>query len=285
MPLINTAPCLLIGSFIVGSMTAQTVAYYDFEGGSFSSTGGSAGALTSVGTNNTIASPFSNISFGGSDAIDNQKVLYADNSSNAFSSDAFTIEAVFQYQGGSDVLASTFDTVNSATNKGIGWLFGTRASENGLWFAYSSNGEDSQRVDIYSDNVSNNTLNMSSGNYYYAALSVDLSDTTTSGIIFYLQDITTAGNSLLNVGATHAASRSTIYDSGTEFTIGDIANSSVLSGSASGVNYTGPIDTVRYSNAQLAPADLLISIPEPSSFALIAGCLGLTFVMLRRCRS
>ncbi len=283
MTLINATSCLFIGSFIAGSVTAQTVAYYDFESGSLTSTGGSAGALTSVGTNNSITTPFSNISFGGSDAINNQKVLYADNSSNAFSADAFTIEAVFQYQGANDVLASTFDTVNSATNKGIGWLFGTRDSDedNGLWFAYSTSGTDGGRHDIYTDNPGN-TLSMTSGNYYYAALSVDISDTTASGITFYLQDITTAGNSLLSVGTTHSGT--TIYDTGTEFTIGDIANSSVLGGTVSGVNYTGPIDAVRYSNAQLGASDLLINIPEPSSFALIAGCLGLSSVMLRRRR-
>lgn len=284
MDYFKIAPSLLLGSFVVSSLSAQTVAYYDFEGGSFSSTGGSAGDLTSVGTNSSINTPFSNISFGGEDANSNAKVLYADNSSNAFSADAFTIEVLFQYQGQSDVLASTFDTVNSGTNQGIGWLFGTRGAENGLWFAYSSNGSDTQRVDIYSDNVSNNTLNMTNGNYYYAALAVDLSDTSASGINFFLQDITTDGNSLLSVGATHAANRSSIYDTGTEFTIGDIANVTVLGGSASGVNYTGPIDAVRYSNAQLGVSDLLVNVPEPSSFALIAGTLGLASVMLRRRR-
>ncbi|HBR94386.1 MAG TPA: hypothetical protein DEA90_09510 [Opitutae bacterium] len=275
------APYLLVSSLVTAVVSAETVVYYDFEAGSLASTGGSAGALTSVGTNSSIATPFSNISFGGSDANDNNKVLYVDNSSNAFTADAFTIEAVFQYQGGSDVLASTFNSVNASTDgTGIGWLFGTRASENGLWFAYSTDGGDDGRHDIYSDNVSNDTLNMTSGNYYYAALSVDISDTSASGITFYLQDITTAGNSLLSVSATHSGT--SIYDSGTEFTIGDIANASVLGGTVSGVNYTGPIDAVRYSNSQLGSGDLLVSVPEPSSFALVAGCLGLLSVIMRR---
>ncbi len=52
---------------------------------------------------------------------------------------------------------------------------------------------------------------------------------------------------LLSVGATNSGT--TIYDTASEFTIGDIANASVLSGTVSGVNYTGPIDAIRYSNA------------------------------------
>tara|TARA_R100000027_G_scaffold50114_1_gene38755 strand:- start:7176 stop:8033 length:858 start_codon:yes stop_codon:yes gene_type:complete len=278
-------PFLLLGSCVLATGSAETVAYYDFESGSLASTGGSAGDLTSVGTNPSIATPFSNISFGGVDANDNAKVLYADNSSNAFSADAFTIEAIFQYQGASDVLASTFDTVNSSTNKGIGWLFGTRASgsENGFWFAYSTDGTDSGRKDIYSEEVSPGTLDMTAGSYYYAALSVDMSDTSATGLTFYMQDITTAGNSLLSVSATHTGT--SIYDTGTEFTIGDIANASVLGGSPSGVNYTGPIDAVRYSNTQLAADDLLISIPEPAAGGIILVGSISAFLVARRRRS
>lgn len=52
-----------------------------------------------------------------------------------------------------------------------------------------------------------------------------------------------------------------------------------------GDTVNGFIDEVRFSNAALAPGEFLNAIPEPSSFAAIAGALGLAFAASRRRRS
>jgi Concanavalin A-like lectin/glucanases superfamily len=121
----------------------------------------------------------------------------------------------------------------------------------------------------------NSGLTLITGHDYYVAYSSTLSDTSTTGAIFYLQDLT-AGTALQVVGKTHT--NTIMYDSlDNNFAIG-------ASSAPGGSNFwAGALDEVRLSNTQLDVDQLLISVPEPSSLLLtVVGAFG--FLLYRRCR-
>jgi len=46
--------------------------------------------------------------------------------------------------------------------------------------------------------------------------------------------------------------------------------------------WVGYLDEVRFSDSVLGASDFLVAVPEPGSFALLAGLFGLAGVALRR---
>lgn len=109
------------------------------------------------------------------------------------------------------------------------------------------------------------------GHDYYLACAVNFLDTTSTGLVFYYQDLT-LGTALQTVSMTHTVT--TIADTTSPLTIG--------SADASALYWGGSIDEVRLSNSQLGVNDLLITVPEPGSLALVAaGVMGL-FVLGRK---
>jgi hypothetical protein len=105
-----------------------------------------------------------------------------------------------------------------------------------------------------------------------SSFSVDLLDTSTDGITFYLQDLTNGG-SLLSEGVVHTAT--VLHNSTASFTIGSTDQPSA--------QFAGIIDEVRVSNTKLDQSDLLISVPEPSTVVLAGmGALLLGFMARRR---
>ncbi|MEM6822536.1 MAG: PEP-CTERM sorting domain-containing protein [Verrucomicrobiota bacterium] len=264
----------------VSLIQGQIVGDYNFEGGSFANTQGSGGTLNVQGNAATTASPFTNdTSFSGSGALSggSNGLLHTANTGSAFTSNTFTIEALFTYQDANDVLASVF---NSGSNS-ISWLFGTRGSAStegvGLWFAYSTDGTSGGRTDLYA--TSGAFGSMVNGNEYYVALSVDMADTSSSGINFFVQDVTTSGNSLNSLGVAHTDTSLLTSNAGTNFVIGDIDNA--VGSAATGVNYGGTIDAIRYTGSQLDSSQLLIAVPEPSTYALLILGFG-ALVLLRK---
>jgi hypothetical protein len=115
----------------------------------------------------------------------------------------------------------------------------------------------------------NSGLTLTAGHDYYVAYSSTLSDTSTAGAVFYLQDLT-AGTALQTIGVTHG--NTVMNDSNINFAIGA---SSAPGGT---IQWTGVLDEVRLSNTQLGVDQLLISVPEPTSCALsVLGVAGLLF--------
>lgn len=282
---------LLLPAVSFGSI----IGLYNFEGGTplvNSGTGVSAD-LTAYGTTSQISTPFGNeaSSFTGSSAFNlNSGFAVADNSNSQFASNTFTFEALFEYQGQRDVLGSVFDNTSADADDDISWFFATAVDSsgtNGFEFTYSTDGTSSNRVDLFTaDTDTGGLLDMTIGNKYYTAVSVDMTDTSTSGIIIYLQDITTSGNSLNSFGIAHTGT--TLYTANTEapFVIGDIGNAFASpSKTPSGINYNGPIDAVKYSNEQLSSSELLITIPEPSTYAMMLGFGAFLIVTFVRRRS
>ncbi|HSI37396.1 MAG: LamG-like jellyroll fold domain-containing protein [Phycisphaerae bacterium] len=97
---------------------------------------------------------------------------------------------------------------------------------------------------------------------YYVGVTVDLSDTSDTGVTFYQKDLSTGDVSI--AGVAHAAT--TLKDSASDLTIGSTDQPSS--------QFTGLIDQVRYSDEKLAPDQLLVAVPEPGT----AGLLGVLAV-------
>jgi hypothetical protein len=110
---------------------------------------------------------------------------------------------------------------------------------------------------------------------YYVAVTFDVA---TDDAIFYWQDLTNDG-SLQTQTVSLSVDATSLGNSTLDLTLGYSA------GSDKRWDNGGFIDQVRISNEALAVADLLVSVPEPSTFALFAGFLGLGLVMIRRRRA
>jgi hypothetical protein len=104
---------------------------------------------------------------------------------------------------------------------------------------------------------------------YYFALTFD-STTDTDDITFYYQDLT---NDSSLVVTTISSTITSVNNTSADLTVG----------SYNGTNseWSGLIDEVRISDTILSTSELLISVPEPSSFALLTGLLALGCVVRR----
>ncbi len=107
------------------------------------------------------------------------------------------------------------------------------------------------------------------GTDYYVAASFDLADQAT-GLKFFIQDLTNGG-ALQTIALSH--NFTTLTDS--------TANFEISSYNANTNRYVGIIDEVRFSDASLDASGLLISVPEPSVWMLLA-VGGIAFFGLRR---
>jgi hypothetical protein len=114
---------------------------------------------------------------------------------------------------------------------------------------------------------------------YYVAVSFDIA---TDDAIFYWQDLTDGGTlqtQTVNLVTVFNKDATALGDPTLDFTIGYSA------GSDKRWDAGGFIDSVRLSNTALSESELLISVPEPSTVALMLGGLAGLFVMVRRRRS
>ena len=110
------------------------------------------------------------------------------------------------------------------------------------------------------------------GKDYYVAVTFSLSGSAT----FYVENLTDGGSLLTSTVIHSFASLNNL----TTVQIGGIAG-----GSNNDVFFDGLIDNVRISNAALSPSALLINaIPEPGTYAFVAGVVALVTVGFRRAR-
>jgi hypothetical protein len=202
----------------------------------------------------------------------NQWLTAADN--NAFTSNTFTIEAFLNIStlptDSTPIVAGHFwgfDTTNERS-----WFFAINRNDGihdgKLQLAISQNG-------IAAEIIRSPNLALTAGKDYYAAIAVNMADTSANGITFYLKNLTDGGP-LLSEGATHTFT--SLHNSTALFAIGS-------QGRPGGGNFfPGIIDEVRFSNVVLPADQLIVAVPEPGALAL-AG-LGVAFAgwRLRRRR-
>lgn len=112
------------------------------------------------------------------------------------------------------------------------------------------------------------SLDLAENTDYYVAMTYD-----SSNITFYIQDLTNGGV-LQSQNIAHSQSLT-----------GSSADVSV--GGWDGVNgpderWKGLIDEVRISDTVLSSSEFLVTVPEPSTYALLFGGLGLWIAIIRR---
>lgn len=273
-------PSLLILVFVTLAMglSAQVVNYWRFENspGYLNDSVGSA-TLTNSGTSQaTLPGTGRGSNFLGlpsSSAADFTEGN-ALNGTIAAITGNFTIEAFIHRDTNSgvyfDLIAATTNTaLDSFADIGFNFLIrldgagGTSANELILDVGNGSSGQTMQSNFI-----------IPTGKDYYVAVTFNLGGGQAT---FYVQNLTDGG-SLLTSTASHSlssiASRTGIY-------IGGYATYT-----AGHVYFDGLLDEVRLSNAVLTPGSLLIAaIPEPGTYALLAGCAGLLGACVRRRRA
>jgi hypothetical protein len=260
---------------------AAVIAYWRFEDspGFLSDSSGNGRTLTNTGSVSQYALPGTGA---GSDfptiipqtgasnadaAQFNASNLLSAADSDAFTSTTLTVEA---FLNGTNLGGAATRAIAGHFRGDINqrsWLLQVTGTGN-LSFQFSTNGSAGGGLSeaVVSSLVLANNVD------YYAAVSVDLLDTSTDGITFYLQDLTNGG-SLLSEGVVHTAT--VLHNSTASFTIGSTDQPSA--------QFAGIIDEVRVSNTKLDQSDLLISVPEPSTVVLAGmGALLLGFMARRR---
>jgi hypothetical protein len=273
-------PALAVTSaFLASSVSAATVGYWRFEDGNFLGDSVGSNTLTNNTTVTSVSSTFSDpipqtgaanedaASFGSSNYL-----TAADNA--AFTSGTFTLEGFFS----TTTLAGT-GTYVIAGHFGSGGSFNGQRSfavgTNGTNFRLllSSAGTGTRNFDAFT--LATNT------NYYFAA-TVDMTDSGSSAINLYLQNLTAAtalqsANFSKTAGDGGETLGSSVFNATAPFSIGSTAQGSA--------NFSGTIDEIRLSNTKLAEGALLITaVPEPSTVALaiIGGLATIIFVRRRR---
>lgn len=275
---------IVISGIVAGlTMSAQaaTIGYWRFENSSALGTDSSGNGLTLTNNSATsVSTPFPNPipQTGASNLLaadlerDNAQYLsVADSSLFAFQD--FTIESYIRLESTSSanpqIIASQ---LNSNTGVNAAWQFGISASSGSsfgsteLFFQASSNGSTLTGFD--------SDWTISTGVKYYLAASVDFTASDTK-VTFYLQDLTNGG--ALQSKTVTSTALTSLFNSTTNFAIGASYNS----GNAARF-FDGAIDEVRLSNTALTQSALLTSVPEPSTYALLASLGVFAVVFLRR---
>lgn len=266
------------------SLEAATIGYYQFEDSpGFTQDSSTAGRnLTAVSSPTQTTSPFGTVPNPPAGASSNLEAALFTGLNDGFTATDIayadlTIEAYVNLSsvdtgGLARVIAAQFGgtTATRAFNFGIaGNSSGTFTADRTL-FLQLSNGTTLFNLD--------SSYRLTLGNNYYLAASIDAGASGSNGsVTFYLKDLT-AGTALQS-NTVAVTGFNAFTDSSTLFSIGSAA------GGASSF-FDGTIDEVRFSNTALAQSDLLISpIPEPSTYALLAGGLVLLGFIRRRSKS
>lgn len=182
---------------------------------------------------------------------------------DAFTSNTFTIEAYLNIDtldlSSTPIVAGHFNS----TGDQRAWFLAIAPTSGRLRLALSDDGTAAE--------VITSALAIEAGKDYYLAAAVNVADTSSDGIIFYLQDLTDGGP-LLSENQSHDIDM--LHNSTALFAIGSQGRS------GGGNFFPGIIDEVRFSNVMLSPDQLLV-IPEPGTWLLLAFG-SLTLLIVRR---
>ncbi len=267
--------------------SGSTVGYWRFERsqGYASDVGGNCLTLTRGDGNNTITDEPTEATLPGSGAgahfgdpipqtgASNAYAASFDGSNHfrhaddgRFAVSDFTIEAYVRKAGtATQAIASQYYNSGDADERS--WMLFVR-NETGygdenrkLELALSDDGTSASTITI------NSGLDIMTGTDYFIAVSFDESNQA-GGVTFYVKNLETDTWQTATLG--HGID--SLHDSAGNFNIGAASNDTI--------GWDGLIDEVRLSNVVLGQDDMLASIPEPATMALLI--LGLPFVLRRR---
>lgn len=256
-------------SGLLGPSEAATIGYWRFEGadntsGFLADSSGNGLTLTESNTVTPVVSTFdnpipqtgaSNLQAASFNAAQSDRFSVSDNS--AFAVSDFTIEAYVNLSSATNGQTRTIASQEGGSSSNFSWAFSVTAPDSGLGvrnlvLQISSNGTTLQPLD------SNFQLALNTN--YYVAVSVDISDTSTNGVTFYIKNLSTP-SSLQSVGVAHTGT--SLFNSTAAFAISG-------NGRSGATNFwDGTIDEVRFSNTALSSSELLV-VPEPAVLPLLA---------------
>lgn len=267
--------------------SAATIGYWRFESGNVTGDSGPNGLNLSAYTGGTAVTPISySLPASGAGShfpttiaqtgAANASAIQGPGTNNIFGSagyykaadaSAFSIATAMSVEafinpttiGAAQVIAA-----QGANGTGGAWAFGLN-SAGSLFFQFMNSSGTWGQAGIFSNNNTGG-ITLTAGKDYYVGYTLTLSDTGTTGATFYIKNLTDGG-ALQIVNSVHTGT--TMFDSTLSVNIG-AANDSAL-------GFTGVIDELRLSNSRLSQSELLISVPEPTSYALMV--LGV-FVLL-----
>jgi hypothetical protein len=292
----------LLASVAAGSASAQTVAYWRFEGDSTARLTDSSGngrtlntvtghsnsttqvisyALPETGPGSKFFDPVPQTGATNTQAF--QKAVSGSNGGYfqaadhaSFTSNTLTLEAMVHFTTRTTSLAFIAGHFDGGSNQRsyalVGSGTGVNPENNKLAFIVSSTGNNTGVTTYYSN------FTITTGIDYYFGVAMDLTGATAAerSLTFYFQDLTNGGT--LQSQTISGITQSAINDSAASFAIG------AQGAGGSHAAWTGLIDEVRLSNVALGSNQLLVAIPEASSFAAFAGLgvLGLAATRRRR---
>ncbi len=257
---IAATSCICLVLVFSGESSAQTEGYWRFESGAFlddsSGNGRNLINIDSLATQVVIPPNFLNpipptgSGLANAMAADLPGIgLLAAADDDAFTSGAFTVEALFRPDtlGGAatNLLVGQWNS-QSGNPLDRGWFMGTNSG--GINFLIEGDGGNALGTNKFSGKVV-------AGNEYYAAVSFSVDTGGANPVVTtYLQDLTNAGplqRSIQAFGSPHAWD--TPNNSTAPLSIGATATETA--------SFDGLIDEVRYSNGALAVEDLLAYFP------------------------
>ena len=272
----------------LGSLTAsaQTVGYWRFESGAFlSDSSGNAFSLVSVSSpyGDAATATTTQYALGAtgagsayprafSDGIGaNSGAAQGGGSGSSFSGNYFRVtdKPAFTFMNGFTLEAF----VTPATASGAGRTIASQGgglTDGGWWVGFDSSNrlaiQFSRAAGSWGSALSSQNTGTDytflANHDYFVAMSMSINPGVSYQVTFFIQDLTTGGE-LVTIGRSGTGATVALYDSATALTIG---------GSAVG-SFSGVLDEVRLSAGALTSDQLLITaaIPEPSSYALLAG--------------